>query len=286
MSAPRLARASAAAARAAASSSGVGRGGWKRGLAGPGWPGTAGRTQMGRVAGMRRRGIVLPGGQATEDGHDDQPAIGQLVVADDGVAVVDLPGVSEALEKIVGRNGAVEHLSGRIEARALLGEDRHSRVDDLDDMVRPDRQGVIGRIAEHRLALRSLEALAEAVEADQNLGRRIFPRGFLFDGYRCQRGRPVAGGGLNRGGARSRPTDPDFIRGCLHSGMDVRGSQGLAGDRKYGQREREDTDDDRRRDVEAAKFSSGVRGTLHLSLPPARELARRTAAIIQRIPGV
>src|SRR4029450_14142367 len=52
----------------------------------------------------------LPWLDAPEDWHHDQPATGQLVVADDGVAVVArFAHAAEPLEHVVGRNGTVKH---------------------------------------------------------------------------------------------------------------------------------------------------------------------------------
>ncbi len=113
---------------------------------------------------------------ACENRHHDEPAVGQLIVADDGVAVVvRFTGTAEALEQRVGRDGAVDDL-------AILPEDRHAGVDDLEDVVTSHGQRVVGRVTRFPAAVRPLQADTHAVEARDNAGRRSATLCRLFDG--------------------------------------------------------------------------------------------------------
>ena len=83
-----------------------------------------------------------------EDRNHDQPAIGQLVVAHHGVAVVAHAAANaEAGEDGVVGHGAIEQLAGGVVLLALLGEDGHVAVQDLEDMVGADRQADIDAAA-------------------------------------------------------------------------------------------------------------------------------------------
>ena len=127
--------------------------------------------------------LIGPHRTTAEDRHDDQPAIGELVVAHDRVAVVErLALAAEALEHVVRVHRAVQHLARRVELLALLREDRHARVHGLHDVIGADGERVVGRVAQRGRALRPLEADAEPVEARDERRRRPRARLRLFDG--------------------------------------------------------------------------------------------------------
>jgi hypothetical protein len=150
--------------------------------------GTTGRTEV-RVRTRRPgRRLIRSNGTSPEEGHHDQPALGDLIVSDYGVAVVRclaLP--AEAAKEIGGLDRTVENLPGDIELPALLREDRGARVHDLDDVIGADGEGVVGWVADRRPALRALESDAEAVDARDNRGRRSSPGRRLFHGGRSSR---------------------------------------------------------------------------------------------------
>src|SRR5206468_10488954 len=80
-------------------------------------------------------------GTTNEDRHDDEPAIGELIVAHDGVPiVVRLAGAAEALEQHIRRNGAVDD-------PAVLAENRHARVHNLEHVISAHGERVVGWIA-------------------------------------------------------------------------------------------------------------------------------------------
>ena len=116
-----------------------------------------------RVAALAQRvahgvGLVGTAGDAIEDRHDEEPAVRQLVVAHHGIAIVALLArAAKAFEDRVGGYRAVEDL-------ALLGKDRHARIDNLHDVVGSGRQAVVGGIAARRRALWTFKADAESVE--------------------------------------------------------------------------------------------------------------------------
>ena len=90
--------------------------------------------------------IGRPGHRATEDRHDHQPPLGELVVADHGVAVgAAAAHIAVAGEQRVRADGPEERAAGRVELRALLGEDGELRVDDLEDVVWARRRGCCPR---------------------------------------------------------------------------------------------------------------------------------------------
>ncbi len=130
--------------------------------------------------------------------HHDEPAVRELVVTHDGVAVVPLLARSgEAGKDRIGWDAAVQHAAGRIELLTLLGEDREPRIDGLDDVVRSDCQAVVGRISYERWTLRSVESKAKSVEAGDQLEGRAFAMLRLFDCSssgvaRCDSRRPAA----------------------------------------------------------------------------------------------
>src|SRR5204863_479530 len=72
----------------------------------------------------------------------------------------------------------------------------HLRIHELDDVSMTDRQRIVGRIAQHRGSLRSLEAFAQAVETgDKRWGGALALFG-LFD--RCGGERCLCGGDCKR----------------------------------------------------------------------------------------
>jgi hypothetical protein len=129
------------------------------------------------------RGFVSPGSEPPENGYDDQPAVRQLIVAHDCVAIVDLTAIAAALENVPRLNRPVKHAAGDIKTLSLLCVDRHHRVDDLNNVVRTDRQSVVGRVAKSPRALRADEALSESVKARDYLRWRLGAGVGLFQGY-------------------------------------------------------------------------------------------------------
>jgi hypothetical protein len=79
-----------------------------------------------------------------EKRHHDQPPIGELIVADNGIAVIrPLALAAKPLEEVRRLDGSVQHAAGRIEPSALLREDRRPRVHDLDDVIGSDGERVV-----------------------------------------------------------------------------------------------------------------------------------------------
>src|SRR4029434_9361662 len=102
---------------------------------------------------------------AAEDRHHDQPSIGELVVAHDGVAVVGrLARAGEAGKHGVVGHGAGEHRARRAVLLPLLGEDRHARIHRLHDVVGADREAVVRRVAKRRRSLRAFEPETQTIE--------------------------------------------------------------------------------------------------------------------------
>ena len=135
------------------------RGGGGSGGGGPGRaaaPGARGLTGLRRLAGLRsgrrsntvRRKIGITTSQRSRE----------LVVANDRVAVgARFADAAEAREHRVGAP-----VRGRATVvLPLFREDRHLRVDDLEDVIGTDGEGVVGRIAS-----------AEAIEAGKDRDRR------------------------------------------------------------------------------------------------------------------
>ena len=130
-------------------------------------PRHAARRRLARSTGHR---LGVARRQSRKDRHDDQPAIGKLVVPRDGVAVVvRFARAAKSSKDIVRRDGAIENLSRGVELLALLREDRRSRIHDLHDVIGPDGDGVVRGIAQRRRALRSRESLSQSIKARDEL---------------------------------------------------------------------------------------------------------------------
>ena len=156
----------------------------------PGLTGNPDRAHIGLVARRPDRWLIGPRRTTPEERHHDEPAIGNLVVAHDRVAVVRrlaLP--AEALEEVRGWHRTVEHAPSRVELPALLREDGGLGVDDLHDVIGPDGERVVRRVANVRRALRSLEADAETVKARDEHGPGFGAVGGLFNRRRTRRSR-------------------------------------------------------------------------------------------------
>ena len=136
------------------------------------------RRRGARLAGHSRRTHVRPAlrlrlpharligalGAAREDRHHDEPAIRELIVAHDGVAVVvRFARSTEPLEERIRGDRTVYD-------RAVLAKDRYARVDDLDHVVRPHGQRVIGRVASFPAAVRPLQPHTKTIEARDECG--------------------------------------------------------------------------------------------------------------------
>jgi hypothetical protein len=75
----------------------------------------------------------------SKDRHNDEPTPGQLIVANNSVAIV--PGLAlaaESGEHGPGHHWTIQNFARRIEAFALLREDGHARVNYLDDVIGSD----------------------------------------------------------------------------------------------------------------------------------------------------
>ncbi len=128
------------------------------------------------------RPVVGLVGDAREDRHDDQPPIGELVVAHDGVAVVALVArTTEASKDVARLDRAIQHAPRGVEARALLRVDRHARVHELHDVIGPDGERIVGWIPPRVRALRAAEPDAESVEARDGDRRRAISGRRLLD---------------------------------------------------------------------------------------------------------
>src|SRR6185503_645539 len=127
--------------------------------------------------------LILSHGSAREQRKNDEPAIGQLIVARHNVARVSRFAVArEVLEHVVGGHRPEQHFSRRIVLPALLREDRDAAaVHDLHDVIRPDRQGIVGGIATAARPVWSLKTDAEAVEAGGEDRGWLRARRRLFD---------------------------------------------------------------------------------------------------------
>ena len=138
-------------------------------------------TRPPRPPGLSRlRGLAWPRSipiehRRPEDRHHDEPAPGELVVSDDGVAIrAGLAHAAEAGKNRVGAHGSVQCPAGRIVPRTLFREDRELRVDDLEDVVRADGERVVrwiprsGRVVRARTGS---HAGTEAVEAFEDRER-------------------------------------------------------------------------------------------------------------------
>jgi hypothetical protein len=112
-----------------------------------------GRTGLAHLTGdAHLRGLTGPPGlrligplrAAPEDRHHYQPAISKLIIANYRVAIVGgLARAAEASKKRIGRDRPVQGLARCSEPLSFLGEDRHPRIDDLEDVVQADGESVI-----------------------------------------------------------------------------------------------------------------------------------------------
>jgi hypothetical protein len=108
----------------------------------------SGRTGLSRLTlyanlrGLTRptgRRLIWPDGSAPKNRHHHQPSISELIIANDGVAVIrGLARAAEAFEDRVSRDGTVQDLARRLEPLAFLREDRHPCIDDLEDVIFSD----------------------------------------------------------------------------------------------------------------------------------------------------
>src|SRR4029434_9866284 len=128
---------------------------------------------------------------ATKDRHDDQPAIGELIVANDGITIVGgLASAAESFEDRIRSHRAIDNLAGRLELFALLRKDGDARVDDLKDMV-ATCETIIRRVTQNRRALRTFETRAQTIKVCDDHGARPVSLGCLFDWFRARRARHV-----------------------------------------------------------------------------------------------
>lgn len=149
---------------------------------------STGHAHLSRLAGSTGPRLIRPLGAAPENRHHDQPAIGELVIANDGVSVIRrLARAPETSEDGIGGDGTVQNLASRFELFAFLRKDRHPRIDDLEDVIQADGEAVIGRVSQDSSALRAFEPNAEPVETfDQRRPRPSSLRP-LFNGVRTRR---------------------------------------------------------------------------------------------------
>jgi hypothetical protein len=89
-----------------------------------------------------------------------------LIVSRHRVAVVaPLARPAESAKDIVGLYWSVERAARRVVPAPLLCEDRHARVDDLNDVIAANRERIVGWITLRRGTLRSYETDPKSVEA-------------------------------------------------------------------------------------------------------------------------
>jgi hypothetical protein len=89
-------------------------------------------------------GLIRSYGTAAKDRHHNQPASGQLIIANDSVAIVARFALaSESGKDGVGDDGPIQNFSGSVETPAFLGVDRYARVYGLEDVIRTDSQAVV-----------------------------------------------------------------------------------------------------------------------------------------------
>src|SRR5258707_5300617 len=169
----------------------------------------SGHAHLGRIAVVACLRLVGANSSAPERRHHDEPAIGKLVITNDGVTIVSrLARATEALENRVSRDWPVQNFAGLSVLLPLPCEDRHPRIDDLKDVVRSNRETVVRRIAHCRSAVWAFEPHAKAVETFHE--RRTWPSTLrcLFNVCRAGRtahnGRPDGGWTLPRGFAARR----------------------------------------------------------------------------------
>ena len=123
----------------------------------------------GWLTGTRRLRLYGPLRQPREDRHDDEPAVGELIVTYDSITIVELLArTAKTPEDIARCNRTVQGLASRVEQSSALCEDSHARVDYLHDVIRPHREAVVGGIAQRRISLRSYEIGAESREVGVN----------------------------------------------------------------------------------------------------------------------
>src|SRR5262249_206731 len=110
--------------------------------------------------------LIRTDGPPPENRHHYQPAISELIITHDGVAIVRcLTCPAEAFEDIVSRDGAVENFARRVVLPAFLREDGYARIDRLHNVIRPDGETVVRRVAQCGRALRPFKPDAKPVEA-------------------------------------------------------------------------------------------------------------------------
>ncbi len=152
--------------------------------------GSAGTARRCRLAGFRLRHRLVKVRPAAEQGHHNQPAIGELVVTHDGISVVARVALAaESVEHRVGGHGAIEDAAGRVVFGALLREDGQPAVHDLNNMVWPDRQTVVRGVSTRRWALGAVEPDPEPVEAGRQRHGGFLARRTLLDRSRAVGGR-------------------------------------------------------------------------------------------------
>jgi hypothetical protein len=96
-----------------------------------------------------------------------------LIVPRNRVAIVDrLARPAKSAKDVVGLHGSVERAAGGVELATSLGEDRHSRVHDLHDVIGADREGIIGWVPQLRGALWPDEPNPKPIEARDCCCRR------------------------------------------------------------------------------------------------------------------
>ena len=156
---------------------------------------------------LGRGGLIRSWRESAEYRHDNQPAVGKLIVAHHRITVVQFDPLAEkTLEHVAGRHGAVQNFAGSVESLPFLREHCHSSVHDLHDVIGANRERAIGWVDKPRRPLWSFKAFSQTVEAG-NRFRRWFRTGLcLFDGDRLwwnRDGRGRAGSWLACGALRS-----------------------------------------------------------------------------------
>jgi len=120
--------------------------------------------------------------------HYYQPASGQLIVANDCVAVVrGFASAAESFEDRIRSHRAIHNFAGPFELLALLRKNRHAGVDDLKDVIAPYRETVVGRVTQDRRPLRTLETNAQTIKVGNDLGARPLSLSCLFGRLRSRR---------------------------------------------------------------------------------------------------
>jgi hypothetical protein len=97
-----------------------------------------------RLSVFARFGLIRSHRAAAKYRHYNQPTSSQLIITNDGVAIVARFALtSESRKERLGDDGPIQNLSGLMEASALFRVDRDSRVYSLDDVVGTDSQAVV-----------------------------------------------------------------------------------------------------------------------------------------------